>query len=152
MSCMQCGGDRSSMVRLDQDIRSTSGAGGQLNIGYFGDGKAVTLGGECATNVARREPMSNDVPVLTTEQIKEASARGNERARAARDDADDRRLHRGKYAPEKGMCSACHGVVSGKIHVHHPGMLGDPPQPSSVSHWECEGCGLMYGRCPKSNT
>ena len=69
MSCMQCGGDRSSMVRLDQDIRSTSGAGGQLNIGYFGDGKAVTLGGECATNVARREPMSNDVPVLTTDTV-----------------------------------------------------------------------------------
>lgn len=88
------------------------------------------------------------VPKLTTKSIQNALDRGLERVAASRKDEEDHRCLRGKYAPSSGTCRVCGGSVVGIVRFQRTGMIGGPPPPAYVSHWSCEGCGVMYDRVP----
>jgi predicted metal-dependent HD superfamily phosphohydrolase len=52
---------------------------------------------------------------------------------------------------DHGVCRVCSGKVVARTRTSSVVILGSPPQMPYVHHWECESCGLVYGRCPKEN-
>ena len=89
------------------------------------------------------------VPKLTSEDVKRLLDEGADNVKRLREDIEDRRCRRGKYAPPSGTCKVCGGDVVGKVRFRHSDLIGGPPPPSYVAHWACEKCGLMYERCPQ---
>jgi|HubBroStandDraft_2_1064218.scaffolds.fasta_scaffold38273_4 hypothetical protein len=92
---------------------------------------------------------STKLPRLTRAKLKAIAAAIPAHLAARRQDEENRRLKRGPYAPPTGKCVACGGAVFGQVKTHHSDRIGGPPPGTYVSHWECDACGLMYGRCPQ---
>jgi uncharacterized protein with PIN domain len=89
------------------------------------------------------------LPKFTPEDVARIAREIPKHMAERRADEEDKRRRVGKYAPETAPCRVCGGRVSGVVRYRHSDRIGGPPPPSYVAHWECEGCGLMYGRCPK---
>lgn len=62
---------------------------------------------------------------------------------------EDRRLLRGKFAPPVGTCRVCSGRVLADIAFPSDGIIGGPPHSGYVAGWHCEACFIVYCRCPK---
>ncbi len=87
-------------------------------------------------------------PKLTRKDIIKIHKEAEESFKKWRQEEEDKRCKRGKFAPERGICRVCEGVVEGKVEFHHSNLIGGPPPSSYISHWECKDCGLMYGKAP----
>lgn len=68
--------------------------------------------------------------------------------KSQKQDAEDRRRLRGKYTPTPGVCRVCGGKVIAEIAFDHGGRIGGPPVRGHISGWHCEGCFIVYWRCP----
>lgn len=66
----------------------------------------------------------------------------------SRQDEQDRRTLRGKYAPPSGACRVCGGRVTAEISFDYGDRIGGPPVPGHVSGWSCDDCKLVYRACP----
>lgn len=90
------------------------------------------------------------IPKLTAEQVRKAMQDGFDRHEQ---DQEARRCLTGKYAPPTGRCVGCGDEVRGIV-AWPPwdGLIGGTSKPRAhISHWQCEGCGLMYGKCPPAS-
>jgi ribosomal protein L37E len=94
------------------------------------------------------EPAKPRLPKISRKMIEQVRRDLPAHMEAQRQDEQDRRCLRGKYAPTRGVCAACGGPVVGKVRFRDTGRIGGPPATAYVSHWECEDCGLMYGKVP----
>lgn len=72
----------------------------------------------------------------------------DEIVKSVKQDAEDRRCLRGKYAPPAGVCRVCSGKVVAEISFPDSERLGGPPRHGYISGWHCEGCFIVYWRCP----
>jgi hypothetical protein len=72
--------------------------------------------------------------------------------RSAQQDREDSGRLTGKYAPGTGTCRVCRGKVVAEISWPDDGLIGGPPRKGYVSGWHCEGCFIVYARCPKEPT
>jgi hypothetical protein len=66
-----------------------------------------------------------------------------------RQEDEDRRQLRGKFAPSVGVCRVCSGRVVADIEFPWDGRIGGPPSAGHVAGWHCEGCFLVYRQCPQ---
>lgn len=89
------------------------------------------------------------IPKLTAEQVRNVMDDVREAHKQQEQDAEDRRHLTGKYAPPVGRCLVC-GDEARALLAYPPwdGYLGGLGQNAHITHWQCEGCGLMYGKCP----
>lgn len=83
---------------------------------------------------------------LTPEQIRESLREGLARHEQ---DEEDKRALTGKYAPPSWACRTCGDLVTAVIDFPWNGVIGGLPSNGHVTHWQCDGCGLMYGKPPK---
>lgn len=81
-----------------------------------------------------------------TKTLVEAMRRG---AEERKQDEKDRRCLRGKYAPPTGKCRVCGGRVVGEVTFDYDGRVGGPPRQGYVGRWSCEGCSIVYAKCPQ---
>jgi uncharacterized protein with PIN domain len=88
------------------------------------------------------------LPKLNLNAIKRAVKNLPAKLEQMRQDEEDKLSLSGKFAPVYGTCIVCKNKVIAKVSYPHTGMIGGPRLQSYVSGWECEGCGLLYGRMP----
>lgn len=90
----------------------------------------------------------NDEPDIASMSPEQIMALMRDGAARRKNDADDRRRMRGKYAPPTGVCRACGGTVRAEIYFDHRGVIGGPPVAGHIARWSCESCFIVYAQCP----
>ena len=89
-------------------------------------------------------------PRLTPAIINQIVADLPVRAKERKDDAEDRRCLRGKYAPPKGVCRVCAGEVIAEIEFMPSRMIGGPLPQAYIVRYYCTVCQLLYRDLPPS--